>query len=142
VKTAEVWADEKAKEVFNTWRTDDEGRYKEQIRSLKESHARVTEKIVKLENDLAEEKTKCAGLENNIKHNTDLHELRVNNLEDRLKVAEKDNEVFQRLLLPQMSSTAPARRGEMASMNQFTPDSQRDDITEKRLNPPGTGESP
>ena len=128
--------------MFNTRRTDDEGRYKEQIRSLKESHARVTEKNVKLEKDLAEEKTKCAGLENNIKHNTDLYELRVNNLEDRLKATEKDKEAFQRLLLPQMSSTAPARRGEMASMNQFTPESLRDDNSKKRHNPPGSAESP
>ena len=75
--------------MSNTWRTDDEGGYKEQIRSLKESHARVTEKNVKLEKDLAEEKTKCAGLENNIEHNTDLHELRVNMLEDLLKAAKK-----------------------------------------------------
>ena len=97
---------------------------------------------MKLEKDLAEEKTKCAGLENNIKHNTDLHELRVNNLEDRLKAAEKDKEAFQRLLLPQMSSTAPARRGEMASMNQFTPESLLDDNGMKRPNPPASAESP
>ena len=113
------------------------------IRNLKEGHAHQTEKIEKLEKDLAEEKTKCAGLENNIKHNTDLHDkLRVNNLKHRLKAAEKDKEAFQRLLLPQMSSTAPARRGEMASMNQFTPESLRDDNSKKRHNPPGSAESP
>ena len=31
-ETIEVLADEKANEMYNTWRTDDEGTYKEQIR--------------------------------------------------------------------------------------------------------------
>ncbi len=79
-KTIEVLADEKAKEMLNTWRSDDEGGYKEQIRSLKESHARQTERIEKLEKDLAEEKTKCAGLENDASHMTQLHKLEVDNL--------------------------------------------------------------
>ncbi len=82
---------------------------------------------MKLEKDLAEEKTKCAGLEKDASHNIQLQKLEVDNLNQRLKAAEKDKEAFQRALLPQMSSTAPARRGEMVSMNQFTPESQRDD---------------
>jgi predicted RNase H-like nuclease (RuvC/YqgF family) len=86
VKTAEVWADEKAKEMLNTWRTDDEGRYKEQIRSLQESHAHHTTRIEKLQKELAEEKTKCAGLEKDASHKTQLHKLEVDNLDKRLKL--------------------------------------------------------
>jgi hypothetical protein len=109
---------------------------------LKEGHARQTEKIEKLEKDLAEEKTKCAGLVKDAQYEANLHKLEVGNLDSRLKAAEKDKGAFQRCLLPQMSSTAPARRGEMASMNRFTPESLRDDNSKKRLNPPGSAESP
>ena len=97
---------------------------------------------MKLEKDLAEEKTKCAGLEKDASHKIQLHKLEVDNLDSRLKAAERREEQLQTAFFPRMSSMTALRRGEMTSMNQFTPDSQRDDITKKRLNPPGSGESP
>ena len=58
-KTAEVWAEEKAKEMHHRWRTDDEAMYTEQIRTSKESHVVLTEKNGKLKEALAAEKTVC-----------------------------------------------------------------------------------
>jgi predicted RNase H-like nuclease (RuvC/YqgF family) len=141
-KTIEVLAVEKAKEMLNTWRTDDEGRYKEQIRNLQESHARQTERIDKLEKDLAEEKTKCAGLEKDASHKTQLHKLEVDNLDKRLKAAERREEQLQTAFFPRLSSMALSRRGEMTSVNQFTPESLHDENGNKRRFPPGAGESP
>ena len=105
-------------------------------------HAHQTEKIEKLEKDLAEEKTKCAGLEKDASHKEQLHKLEVDNLDSRLKAAERREEQLQMAFFPRMSSTAPAKRGEMTSMNQFTPETLRDENGKKRLNPPGSAESP
>ena len=128
--------------MYNTWRTDDEGTYKEQIRNLKEVHARQTEKIEKFEKDLAEEKTKCAGLEKDASHKTQLHKLEVDNLDKRLKAAERREEQLQTAFFPRLSSMSLSRRGEMTSVNQFTPESLHDENGIKRRNPPGAGESP
>ena len=141
-KNIEVLAEEKANEMFQTWQTDDEDRYKEQIRVLKESRATEMDKNKKLEKELAEEKTTCVGLRKDIDNNDRLHKLEVTNLENRLIALEKDKDAYQNAFLPRMSSTAPARRGEMSSMNQFTPESLRDDNSKKRHNPPGSAESP
>jgi len=141
-KTIEVLADEKANEMYNTRRTDDEGTYKEQIRNLKECYARQTEKIEKLEKDLTAEQSKCAGLEKDAQYNSDLHKLEVSNLDQRLKGAEKDKGAFQRLLLPRITSTAPSRRGDIASMNYVSPEFSRDENGQKRGNLRGTDESP
>jgi len=118
-KTIEVWAEEKAKEMFQTWQTDDEGRYKEQIRVLKESRALLMQQNEKLEKDLAAEKTKCAGHEKDIDNNDRLHKLEVKNLNQQLVTAHKDKDTLQHYLFPRNSSTGPAvtsRRGENASM--------------------------
>jgi len=123
-KTIEVWAEEKAKEMFQTWKTDDEDYYKEEIRSLKESRVTETEKNKKVEKDLAEERTTCAGLRKDIENNDRLHKLEVKNLNQQLITAQKDKEQLQLCFFPRMSSTGPAntsRRAENASMNQYTP---------------------
>jgi predicted nucleic acid-binding Zn-ribbon protein len=121
-KNIEVWAEEKAKEMFQTWQTDDEDRYKEQIRVLKESRATEMDKNKKLEKELAEEKTTCADLRKDIDTNDRLHKLEVKNLEQRLEATQKDKEYLQTAFYPRNSSTAPSRRGENASMNHHTPD--------------------
>jgi len=141
-KNIEDLALEKAREMHNTWRTEDEGTYKDLNRSLKESHARMTEKNVQLEKDLTQEKMKCAGLEKDASYNMKLHKLEVDNLDQRLKASEKLVEQLQTAFFPRMSSTAGAKRGEMSSMNQYTPESLRDENGKKRLNPPGSAESP
>ena len=123
-------------------RTDDEDRYKEQIRVLKESRVLLMQQNEKLEKDLAEEKTKCAGQEKDIANNDHLHKLEVKNLEQQLATAQKDKEYLQTAFFPRNSSTAPAftsRRGDAASMNHVSPDVQ---LGQKRLNPPGSGDSP
>ena len=121
-KTIEVLAEEKANEMFQTWQTDDEDRYKEQIRVLKESRATEMDKNKKLEKELAEEKTTCADLRKDIDTNDRLHKLEVKNLEQRLEATQKDKEYLQTAFYPRNSSTAPSRRGENASMNHHTPD--------------------
>jgi hypothetical protein len=141
-KTIEVLAVEKANGMYNSWLSDDEGRYKEQIRSLQESHARHTERIEKLQKELAEEKTKCAGLEKDASHKTQLHKLEVDNLDKRLKAAERREEQLQTAFFPRLSSMSLSRRGEMTSVNQFTPESLHDENGHKRRIPPGAGESP
>jgi len=141
-KNIEVWAEEKAKEMFKTWQTDDDDHYKEQIRVLKESRATEMDKNKKLEKELAEEKTTCVGLRKDIDTNDRLHKLEVKNLEQQLETAQKDKEYLQTAFYPRNSSTAPAftsRRGENASMNQHTPDYPPG---QKRLNQPGSGDSP
>ena len=139
-KTIEVWAEEKAKEMFQTWQTD---RYKEQIRVLKESRALLTQQNEKLEKDLAAEKTKCAGHEKDIDNNDRLHKLEVKNLNQQLDTAHKDKEQLQMAFFPRMSSTGPAvtsRRGENASMgNQYTPEYPPG---QKLRNPPGSADTP
>ncbi len=71
-----------------------------------------------------------------------VHKLQVDNLESRLQAAERREKQLQTAFFPRMSSTAPPRRGEMASMNQYTPESLRDDNGMKRPNAPGSAESP
>ena len=141
-KNIEVLAEEKANEMFQTWQTDDEDRYKEQIRVLKESRATEMDKNKKLEKELAEEKTTCVGLRKDIDNNDRLHKLEVKNLEQQLVTAHRDKEYLQTAFIGRNSSTAPAvtsRRGDAASMNHVSPDVQ---LGQKRLNPPGSGDSP
>jgi hypothetical protein len=73
---------------------------------------------------------------------TQLHKLEVDNLDSRLKAAERREEQLQISFFPRMSSTAAAKRGEMTSLNQFTPESLRDENGKKRPNPPGSDDSP
>ena len=141
-KTIEVLAEEKANEMFQTWQTADDDHYKEQIRVLKESRATEMDKNKKLEKELAEEKTTCVGLRKDIDNNDRLHKLEVKNLEQQLVTAHRDKEYLQTAFIGRNSSTAPAvtsRRGDAASMNHVSPDVQ---LGQKRLNPPGSGDSP
>ena len=138
-KNIEVLAEEKANEMFQTWQTDDEDRYKEQIRVLKESRATEMDKNKKLEKELAEEKTTCADLRKDIDTNDRLHKLEVKNLEQRLEATQKDKEYLQTAFYPRNSSTAQAFTSRHASMNHVSPDVQ---LGQKRLNPPGSGDSP
>ena len=125
--------------MFQTWQTDDEDRYKEQIRVLKESRATEMDKNKKLEKELAEEKTTCADLRKDIDTNDRLHKLEVKNLEQRLEATQKDKEYLQTAFYPRNSSTAQAFTSRHASMNHVSPDVQ---LGQKRLNPPGSGDSP
>ena len=106
---------------------------------MKESRALLTQQNEKLEKDLAAERTTCADLRKDIDTNDRLHKLEVKNLEQRLEATQKDKEYLQTAFYPRNSSTAPSRRGENASMNQYTPDNA---TGLKRPNPPGSGDSP
>ena len=63
-------------------------------------------------------------------------------MEQQLVTAHRDKEYLQTAFIGRNSSTAPAvtsRRGDAASMNHVSPDVQ---LGQKRLNPPGSGDSP
>ena len=113
--------------MHHRWRTDDEARYTEQIRTLKESLVVLTEKNGKLEEELAAEKTVSKDHQKNIVTNERIHTLEVTNLNDRLNALEKDKAAYQNAFLPRMSSMGLSRRGEMASMNHVSPEFPRDE---------------
>jgi len=141
-KPTEVLVKEKATEMFDTWQTENEFSYKEQIRSLNEAHARHMVEIEKLEKNLAEEKAMSKDLIKDAKHTGQLHTQEVKNLTDRLQSVQKDKDRLMNTHFPSIQSAVPSRRVEMVSTNQFTPEFARGDSGQKRFNPPGSGDSP
>ena len=112
---------------------------------MKESRALLTQQNEKLKKDLAEEKTKCAGKDKDIDNNNRLHKLEVKNLNQQLVTAHKDKDTLLHYFfgIPRNSSTGPtvtSRRGENASMNQYTPPDYPPG--QKLRNPPGSADTP
>ena len=138
--TIEVLANNKAKALFLQWKNDDTEGLKEQIRSLRESRALLLQKNENLEKDLAEEKKKCADRDKDLLTNVRMHELQVKTLDQRVKELIIDKSQLQSCLFPRVPSMQPmSRRGENASLNQHSPDYLPG---QKRLNTPGSGDSP